>query len=120
MRRLISLAGCVALIGALGACGADSAEGIRVEARQAVLVSGEALGDVVLGEMQAGDAATALCFVAEARTNAGAVGAAIRIKWGRLSGYAAVTNFPDDPADRVMVFDVDEGDLRAGLPPCRL
>lgn len=120
---MLSLAGCVALVVALGACGAgpsaDSAEGIRVEARQAVLVTDEPLGDVVQGKLEAGDAATALCFVPEARTNTGATGAAIKIKAGGLSGYAAVTDFPDDPADQVMVFDVNDSDLRAELPSCR-
>ena len=123
MRYLLSLSGCLALIGVLAACGAgsaaDSAEGIRVEAQQAVLVTGEPLGDEAEGQMEAGDTGTALCFVAEARTNTGAVGAAIKIKSGGLSGFAAVTDFLADPADRVMVFDVDDSELRAGLPPCR-
>lgn len=122
MRWLLSLAGCGASVVVLGACAAEpsagSAEGIRVEARQTVLVTDEPLGDVVQGELEAGDAATALCFVAQARTNTGAAGAAMKIKYGRLAGYAAVTDFPDDPADRVMLFDVNDTDLRARLPIC--
>lgn len=93
---------------------------MRVEARQAVLVTDEPLGDVVRGELEAGDAATALCFVAEARTNTGAAGSAIKIQSGRLLGYSAVTDFPAEAADRETVFDVNEGDLREGLPSCRL
>lgn len=123
MRGLLSLAGCVSSVVVLGACGgespAGSAQGIRVEARQTVLVTDEPLGDVVDDELEAGDAATALCYVADARTNTGAAGAAVKINSGGLSGYAAVTDFPDDPADRVMVFDVNDSDLRAGLPSCR-
>jgi len=119
MRRLLSLAGGVALAAVLVACGgADSAGGIPVEARQSVLVASEPLGDIVEGEMEAGDAATALCFVPEASTNTGATGAAIKIKARGLSGYAAVTDFPDDPANRLMLFDVNESELRTGLPSC--
>jgi hypothetical protein len=92
---------------------------MRVEARQAVLVTDEPLGDVGVGKLEAGDAATALCFVPEAQTNTGAAGSAIKIESGRLSGYAAVASFPADAADRAMVFDVNERDLRERLPSCR-
>ena len=122
MRGLLSLTGCVAVL-VLGACGAepsaDSAEGIRIEARQTVLVTDEPLGDVVHGKLEAGNEPAALCYVAEARTNRGVADAAIKITSGGLSGYTAVTDFRDDPADRVMVFDVNDSDLRARLPSCR-
>lgn len=122
MRRLLSLASGFVSVVALCACGGEPAsgsnEGIRVEARQTVLVTDEPLGDVVDGEMKAGDTALASCYVAEAKTNTGAVGAAVKVESGGLAGYAAVTNFPDDPADRVMVFDLDDSDLRAALPAC--
>ena len=123
MRGMLSLPAFVALVVVLGACGAepsaDSAHGIRVEALQTVLVTDEPLGDVVGGEMETGDTAIAVCFVAEARTNTGAAGAAVKIESDGLSGYAAVTDFPDDPAAQQMVFDVNDSDLRAGLPSCR-
>lgn len=120
MRALLSLAGGVASAVVLVACsGEDSDDGIGVEAQQPVLVANEPLGDIVEGQMEAGDTATALCFVAEASTNTGATGAAIKIKARGLSGYAAVTTFPDDPGDRVMVFDINASELRAGLPSCR-
>lgn len=123
MRWMLPLGGCFASVVALGACGTTSSgasdEGMRVEAQQAVLVTDEPLGDVVSGELEAGDAATALCFVAEAQTNTGAAGSAIKIESGRLSGYAAVASFPADAAGRAMVFDVNERDLWERLPSCR-
>jgi hypothetical protein len=123
MRWVLSLGGCVASVVAVGACGTDSsggsAETMRIEARQAVLVTNEPLSDVVWGELEAGDAATALCFVPEAQTNTGAAGSAVKIESGRLSGYAAVTTLQAGTADREPVFDVSEGDLRNGLPSCR-
>ncbi len=123
MRWMLSLAGCAAIIVALGACGTESSGvsdgGIRVEARQAVLVTGQPLGDVVVGVLKAGDAATAVCFVVKAQTNTGAVGSAVKIKSDRLSGYAAVSAFPPDAADRSMIFDVNERDLRERISSCR-
>ncbi len=123
MRWLLLLGGCVASVVALGACGTKSSggsdEGMRIEARQAVLVTNEPLGDVVWGELDAGDDATAVCFVPEAQTNTGAAGSAIKIVSTRLSGYAPVTTLQAQVADRAPVFDVSEGDLREGLPSCR-
>ena len=122
MRRLLLVAGCVGSVVALAACGATpspgAAEGTPVEARLAVLVTDEPLGDVVQGELEPGDAATAVCFVPMARTNTGATGAAVKIRAGGLTGYAAVTDFPEAAADRAMVFDVDETDLENALPSC--
>ncbi len=125
MRWVLPVGGCVVSVVsvvALGACGTDSsassAETMRVEAQQAVLVTNEPLGDVVDGELEAGDAATALCFAPMAQTNTGAVGSAIKVESGWLSGYAAVTTLPAEAADRSPVFDVSEGDLREGLPSC--
>lgn len=123
MRWMLPLGTCVVSVVALGACGTDSstgsAETMQVEARQSVLVSNEPLGDVVEGELAAGDAATALCFVPEAQTNTGATGSAIKIESGRLSGYAAATTLPADAADRAPIFDFSAGDLRERLPSCR-
>lgn len=101
-----------------GADPAGEADGIDVEARHDVLVTEEALGDVATGTLEAGDAARALCYVAEAQSQTGTIGDAIRIESGELAGYAAVTDFPDDPADRNMVFDVDQENLRDRLPTC--
>ncbi len=123
MLWMLPLGWCVVSVVALGACGADSSAGsaktMRIEARQAVLVSNEPLSDVVQGKLEAGDAATALCFVPEAQTNTGATGSAIKIEVGRLSGYAPVTTSEAEVADRAPVFDVSEGDLRENLPSCR-
>jgi len=60
----------------------DDAGGVAIVARHDVLVAAEPLGDVVSGEVAAGTTVTALCFVAEARTNAGIVGSAVRIRAG--------------------------------------
>ncbi len=121
MRRRLSLAGLVPLV-VLSGCGRQPAslpqEGVRVEARRTVQVTDEPLGDVVNGEMKPGDTAVASCYVAEATTNAGAVGSAVRIESSGLAGYAAVADFPDDPAERVMIFDIDDSDLRKGLAAC--
>jgi hypothetical protein len=81
------------------------------------MITNDPLGDVVMGELTAGDTATAVCFVADAQTNTGAQGSAVRIESGGLSGYAAVADLPQDPADR-MTFDRDEDDLRERLPSC--
>ncbi len=123
MRSMLTLGSCVASVVALGAWGTNASggsdEGMRVEVRQAVLVTNEPLGDVVRDELQAGDSATAVCFVPEAQTNTGAVGSAVKIESGRLSGYAAVTTLPAEAADRTPVFNVNENDLRERLPSCR-
>ncbi len=122
MRWMRVVAGCVASVTSVGACGTSAPdvpdEGIRIEARQAVLVTQEPLGDVVTGELEAGDAATAVCFVSEARTNTGAVGSAVMVESGRLAGYASVTTLPAGAADRASVFDVDDNELRERLPAC--
>ena len=111
------LAGC----GGAGHAGDDpasGADGIVVEARSDVLVTEEALGDVATGTLRAGDAARALCYVAGARSQAGITGDAIRVERGDISGYAAVTDLPDDPADREMIFDIGQESLRGRLPDC--
>lgn len=99
------------------ACG-TATDGVEVKARQDVQISDEPLGDVVIGSLDAGDTATAVCFVAHARTNTGVAGTAVQVEAGRVTGYAAATDFPDDAADRTMTFDLDEGALRERLPPC--
>lgn len=97
---------------------ANEPEGVRVDARQDVNVSDNPLGDVVNGTLKEGQSATALCLVRHARTNAGSSGSAIKIRTGSLSGYVAVTDFPEEPADRQKVFDVNEDSLRDRLPSC--
>jgi hypothetical protein len=97
---------------------ASEPEGVWVEARQNVHVSDRPLGDVVIGDLKEGERATALCFVAQAQTNAGFEGSAIKVEAGSLSGYAAVTDFPEDPMDRQMVFNLDAETLRDRLPSC--
>ena len=97
---------------------ASGTEGVRVEAQQDVIVSETPLGDVVNGTLEKGQSATAVCFVRQATTNAGFSGSAIKVDVGDVSGYAAVTNFPKDPADRQMVFDKDADSLQDRLPSC--
>ena len=122
MRRLLSMALCVGSVVALAACGAapspGAAEGMLVTARLPVLVTNEPLGDVVQGALEPGDAATAVCFVPVAQTNTGATGAAVMIQSSRLTGYAAVTDFPEAAEDRAMVFDADDTELEEALPSC--
>lgn len=123
MGRALALAVLLVCGSVLGACASVSdrtaAEtGLQVEAQRTVLVTDEPLGDVVSGELGAGDRVMALCFVGAARTNTGARGTAIRVEAARRSGYVATTDFPDDPADRTMVFDVAEAELRDRLPAC--
>jgi hypothetical protein len=106
---------------ALPSCSSGTAngpEGVRVDVRWDVKVSDNPLGDVVIGDLMQGNQVTALCFVRRAQTNAGYIGSAIRINEGDLSGYAAVTDFPEDPADRQMMFNLDATTLRARLPAC--
>jgi len=91
---------------------------IRVEAQQDVLLSEEPLQDLVLGHLRQGDQVTALCFVRRAQTNMGFFGSAIKVNTGDVTGYAAVTDFPHDPADRKQIFDLDSEDLRNRLPAC--
>lgn len=118
---------CLTLTAALGACASDQDPGLRpasepngiqVEAQQDVMVSAEPLGDVVNGRLNGGQSATALCFVRQAQTNAGFRGSAIKVDAGSLVGYAAVTDFPDEPTERQMLFDIDEDALRTRLPSC--
>lgn len=82
------------------------------------MVSTVALGDVVGGTLKKGQSAYALCFIREALTSAGFTGSVIKIRSGDVSGYAAVTDFPKDPADRKTMFSLDEDTLRARLPFC--
>ena len=132
MRRTVVTGLCLVVLAALGGCGDDvtgspedggllaggDADGVDVRARQDVLVSKAPLGDVVLGTLEEGASATALCFVRHATTGTGLDGAAIRVQAGELVGYAAVSDFPPDPADRQMLFDVGEESLRDRLPAC--
>ena len=92
--------------------------GVGVEARRDVMVTDTPLGDVVIGTLEHGDEGTASCFVRRAQTNAGFFGSAVEISVGDVSGYAAVTDFPADPADRTANFDLDEDALRDRLPTC--
>jgi hypothetical protein len=119
MRQLVVTGlGLVALIAQPSCSHHPEPAGVSVEARRDVTVSVDPLGDVVAGDLEGGDRATALCFVPRAQTNAGFVGSAIKIRAGDLMGYAAVTDFPDDRADRQMMFNLDTETLRTRLPVC--
>lgn len=109
--------------GSLCACAGDTAEtsprtGLRVEAQRSVLITEEPLGDVVSGELNAGDEATAVCFVSGAQTNTGLRGTAVQVEAGRDSGFVATTDFPADVSNRSMTFDIGEAELRDRLPRC--
>lgn len=132
MRTTVLTGLCLVVLTALGGCGGDvtghpedggllaggDADGVDVQARQDVLVSQEPLGDLVIGTLEKGASATALCFVRHATTGTGLDGSAIRVQAGDLVGYAAVSDFPPDPADRQMLFDAGEDSLRDRLPAC--
>ena len=127
MRWVVSAGASLACIASLGACGtgedpdtpADPAGGgVQVEARQDVVVSEDPLGEVVTGELEAGDTATATCFVAYAEPETGAEGSAIRVESGDVSGYAQIADFSDDNDDPIMSFDLDESELREQLESC--
>ena len=116
MRRVLRV---TAVSSALIAAACSSAVvGKQVEARLQVQITDEPLGDVVLGELRAGDRAAADCFVEQARSNAGLTGSAVRITSGRTTGYTAVTTFPPDPTARRLIYDIGEEALRRTLPPC--
>ena len=93
-------------------------EGIRVEARQDVMLSDAPLGDVIVGNVEQSDEVTASCYVPHARSDAGVAGSAIRVTTGDLEAYAAVTDFPEDPHDRHPTFDLNDETLRDRLPGC--
>jgi hypothetical protein len=121
MRQQLSTARFLIALIAVASCSSATASdpgGVRVEARQDVMLSDNPLGDVVVGDLERGDELTALCFVRRAQTNAGFFGSAIKVNSGDLTGYAAVTDFPEDPADRQAIFDLDAEALRDRLPAC--
>lgn len=121
MRRQLSTAGFLIAQIAVASCSSATSsdtEGVRVEARQDVMLSDNSLGDVLVGDLEHGDEVTALCFVRRAQTNAGFFGSAIKVTTGDLTGYAAVTDFPEDSADRQAIFDLDAETLRDRLPAC--
>jgi hypothetical protein len=121
MRRQLSTAGLLVALITLPSCSSDASSDseVRVQVRRDVSSSDNPLGDVVVGEMEQGDKVTALCFVRRAQTNAGSVGSAIKVRTNDRTGYAAVSDFPEEPADRQAVFDLDEEALRDLLPPCQ-
>ena len=121
MRRQLSTAGFLIALIAVASCSSatsNDTEGVRVEARQDVMLSDNPLGDVAVGGLEQGDEVTALCFVRRAQTNAGFFGSAIKVTTGDLTAYAAVTDFPEDPADRQAIFALDAETLRDRLPAC--
>lgn len=121
MMRQLSTAGFLIALIAVASCSTATSSdpaGVRVEARQDVMLSSHPLGDVAVGDLEQGDEVTALCFVRRAQTNAGFFGSAIKVTTGDLTGYAAVTDFPEDPADRQAIFDLDAETLRDRLPAC--
>lgn len=121
MRRKIRIAGCLMAVTALVSCSTAAPSGtggVRVQARQDVILSDHPLGDVVVGDLEQGDEVTAVCFVRRAQSNAGLFGSAIKVTTGDVEGYAAVTDFPEDLVDRQSTFDLDAETLSGRLPEC--
>ena len=121
MRREVSSVGCLMAVTALVSCSSAAPSGnggVRVQARQDVILSDHPLGDVVVGDLERGAEVTAVCFVRNAQSNAGRFGSAIKVTTGDLEGYAAVTDFPEDLADRESTFDLDPETLSDRLPAC--
>jgi hypothetical protein len=129
MRRELGTAALlVAALGALSSCSGDGSEppgtnprevdGLRLVAQDDVMLSDTPLGDVQIGRLTAGDEVTALCFVRRAQTNAGFIGSAIQVVSGEGTAYAALTDFPADPADRRATFDVEPDAIGDRLPAC--
>lgn len=121
MRRQLRTAGCLMAVTALVSCSSAAPSGtggVRAQARQDVILSDHPLGDVVVGDLEQGDEVTAVCFVRSAQSNAGRIGSAIKVTTGDLEGYAAITDFPEDLADRESTFDLDPETLGDRLPAC--
>lgn len=128
MRRLLVATGCLAGMLVMTSCAGDSensefgpekdSDDVSVEAQRDVMLSNSPLGDVITGDLAQGDEATALCFVPRARSSGGFVGSAVKIDAGGDTGYAPVTDFPSDSAERQMIFNLDQDALRTGLPEC--
>lgn len=121
MMRQLSTAGFLIALMAVASCSSATptgSAGVRVEARHDVMLSNNPLGDVAVGDLERGDEVTALCFIRRAQTNAGFFGSAIKVTIGDLTGYAAVTDFREDPADRQAIFDLAAETLRERLPAC--
>lgn len=128
MKRIVGTAVYTVLMSAAAACAsnpqdpglisASDTERVPVEAQRDVIVTETPLGDVVSGALEKGQSATAVCLVRGATTNAGFNGSAIKVEAAHVSGYAAVTDLATDPAERQMIFDVDESTLQDRLPSC--
>jgi len=108
---LIALSSCS--VGPEGASG-----GVVITAQRDLKVSDTPLGDVIVEELEQGERVTALCLILLAQSSAGSVGSAIKVRWGSRTGYAAITDFPVDPADRQLVFNLDLESLQGALPIC--
>ena len=93
-------------------------DGVRVVAQEDVMISQTPLGEVGSGDLESGDEATATCFVRRAPAQVGAISSAIKVRVGDVTGYAAVTDFPEDPADQRQMFDLDAETLARRLPAC--
>lgn len=128
MMRKVGAGFLLVLLPVLGACAnsqdeakstsSNNAEGVDVEAQQDVWVMSTPGGDVSEGILAQGQTATAVCFLRDIRTSAGFTGNAVKIKTADISGYAFVTDFPTDSADRKMMLSPDEDALGDRLPSC--
>ncbi len=92
MKRIVGTGVCLVLLSAVGACASNAEDPGPMPASGTEGVRVEAQQDVS--------------------------GSAIKVDVGDVSGYAAVTDFPKDPADRQTVFDMDAGSLQDRLPSC--
>lgn len=121
MSTSVAAVGSLVTLIALSSCsvGPERASGgVVITAQRDLKVSDTPLGDVIVEELEQGERVTALCLVLLAQSSAGSVGSAIKVKVGSRTGYAAITDFPVDPADRQRVFDLDQQALQEALPTC--
>jgi hypothetical protein len=90
----------------------DDSPGVSVVAQGDLLLSDTPLGDELIGQIDQGDEATALCFVPRAVGDF--VGSAVKVESPRTAGYVTLSN----TGERRIPFDLDVDTLRSLLPTC--
>lgn len=125
MRRLVSVAACLAL-SALPSCAGEEqpglmpeedSSGVSLEVRRDVMLTDAPHGDEVFHELAQGRRAIGICFIPQARTADGQLGSQVKIQTRGTSGYAAVQDLLENSGRRD-TFDLDEDALKSQLPNC--
>ncbi len=125
MRRLVTVAACLA-IGGLTSCTGEEQPGlmpekdsssVSLEVRRDVMLTDAPHGDEVIHELAQGRRAIGICFVPPARTEDGHLGSQVKIQTRGTSGYAAVQDLLEN-SERRDTFDLDEAALKSQLPNC--